>query len=127
MKKKRASETNLEKIDEIELSLSRIIILYYCEAENFESLNDFILCYDRGVASKKIFDQFYSFLLCKIQENPKAIKLLINVYGILKNYKKAIKLSLEQGDEELAIKWAKKNGMNDRESVSNKKLWLMIA
>lgn len=38
---------------------------------------------------------FCSPLLMMIQNNPKAITIMINIYGIQKNYKKAVELSLQ--------------------------------
>lgn len=82
MKKKRSLENKTDKIDALELSLANTLIYYYAKLKDYNSINAFIMIYDSGVVSKKIFGSFYSYLLMLIGDEPKANKVLINVYGI---------------------------------------------
>lgn len=107
-----SDKQELEKLESLELFLANKIVFFYSKLGCFDELNKFILLYDSGVTSRQIFGDFYPYLELLVFGNPQAVPVMINVYGIQQNYKKAVELSLQHRQEELAIKWAEKNGVS---------------
>lgn len=49
----------IEKLNSLELYLANLVIYFYVKTNHYDSLNRFILKYDSGVTSRKIFMEFY--------------------------------------------------------------------
>ena len=121
--KKTFNQNLKKKIENIQSSLSNILIYNYVNYSMFDELDKFVLLFEYNSNN---FSSFSGFLIMMIENIKQAVKVKISIFGVNKQYYNAVQLALSQRDklfQDLAIKWASKPKNNNLK----KKLWLLIA